>query len=293
MKRPEGKRRKLAEATNLYLWHLREPFVGPDSEHNPQLFDHSAWWEDSGNEVTRVAALWEVFRRHPRTLKLLNGRLEAANSLEPVNDLDWFLCDHALSSWVNLARRSGSGHEREGVGRRQKRLEGEWIKALQELPPQKGFDGRPCVSVTLKALDTGSGANPNAALVLDRGLHRKAKTDPESQSILEMATEVHAREVGRLAEEQHREGRIIIAIAPDISNLDDAMKLFQKCYRAHWKAGKKGKGRMEDWFAVIRKFEAEELDATEAKTRRDPQLFARFRRVIGKVEWPMPVTESV
>lgn len=293
MKKRTKAKRGRAATTDLYLWHLRAPFADPDSQFSPDLFDRSAWWEDSPQNVPREAAFWELLRRHPRAASLHQPETT------PANDLEWFIREHGLSSWPRLAERSASkDHELKKQWecfkeaekeKRQKDLEREWRRALASLPPQSGFDGRPAISVTLQSVDLGSGANPNAVLVLDEKLRNRAKRHKESRELLRTAEEIRASEVGRFAEEHHREGRIIIAIAPDIGSFEDAKELLSDCYRHHWMPQERGRGHTKTWLKIVHDFELEE-ERRSPKQIRDSQLFARFRRIVVGVGWPASVT---
>lgn len=240
-----------------FLWHLRPPWRS--------CFSHDHWWK-ANDGPSRIAALWEVVRRHPHSKGLLQ---RFGVNAEPNDELEWFIADSAQKSWQALT-------DGERV---------DWRNALAHLPPQRGFDPRPVFSVTAQSVDVKDGAPPAAAVTLDTKLMQQAQTgDAEARRFMEGAEQAREAEIARLAVEHHRAGRILLAIEPDVANFEQAIEALTACYAQHHVKADHGRGRVLDWLTVIREFEDAELHPKEDHIR-DKTLFLRYHKIIGGVSW--------
>lgn len=189
-----------------------------------------------------------------------------------------------MNSWPQITKQFAKKHglklTPDEHAKLQKKFCDDWREALSDLPPQRGFDPRPVYSVTLQSVDLESGSNPMAALTLDGKLRKQARKDPNAAGILDTAETVREREIARLAIEHHKAGRVIIAVQPDVANVDDALKALLRSYQQHRRKIKSGKGRWVDWLDVIREFEQDEL-----KGLKGDQVAARYRRIISGFKW--------
>ena len=76
------------------------------------------------------------------------------------------------------------------------------------------------------------------------------------------------------------QGKILIAIDPFSAGAGKQVEQIIKSWRKGKKAVKKGKARIGQWGDIISKFESGEFLRKRGQ-KRDDQLFARYRRVIG------------
>lgn len=229
-----------------FLWHLK-----------CDGFNRGHWWKGSAG-VSRLAAMWEVIRRHP------NARAICDSSPPYPDELHWFIAEHTLKAWPQLRPAD----------------QRDWRSALALLPPQRGIDPRPVYSVTAQSIDTKNGAPAHAALAADERLRRRK--DRLSRSILETAEQLREQEIARLAIEHHRAGRVLVAINPDTDFSGAAEALEVACSR--YRKADHGRGRVADWLNVIKEFEESEAKRT-AKQTTDKTLFLRYRNVISGTSW--------
>jgi hypothetical protein len=216
-------------ANEHYCWHLRWPG-----------FEHLHWWS---GEPDIVAAWWEIVRRHPKAL----GVRAASTVWAPDTQLKAILAARGLDAWPSLK------HDQQW-----------WREAIQDLPPQTGFDPRIGVySVTSQSIDIRTGANPNALV------------NPQAREA----------EIAQLSVEHHRAGRVLIAIEPNVGNIEEAEETVLRCCREYWAKVERGRGRPADWLKNVRVFEEEEIQRNAKKQKRNKDLFKSYREAIDRVLW--------
>ncbi len=242
----ESKHRKDRHEAEKYLWHLR-----PECREH---FDHDHWWKKSGTNVPMEAVLWEIFRRHPETQRYHNeicdGKIALASLFptSPPPQIAAWCCD----SWPKLKKTP-------------RRLWHEYL--LEVIPPQRGF-------------------HPGAVIVLNN--YRKellspwdsGKGDPakfrDYIGRLSMTPTYQSRMTADVIEHDDK-GRILFAIDPLSTGAGKRVEQVVKEWRKEKSAVKRGNSRLGQWGDVISSFEKQELKCE----KRNDQLFARYRRIIG------------
>jgi hypothetical protein len=288
-----------------FLWHLLPPWLGE--------YSHKHWWGNDTQNVEREAVIWEILRRHPYSEWFLIESLvdwnhdEAAANWSPheqlfqenldvywqrrrkkfldlirlspafswrrrEKDIDLMLAAYACRSWVELPKRE------------QKR----WRQELSEqLDSQHGFraaDGAYAVDVI-----------PNIESLSDKFLAKlraAAKCYYSSRGNNKSLASIWERESCGNADNQFALGRILVAFDPYVPNIEGLVAkrvrvavrkwrcLFPKPFDKSPMHRSPGRLRIQDWLAIIRNFEQTEMDR-DPRTKRDDQLFARYRRIIG------------
>lgn len=242
-------------------WHLEPPL----RDH----FDRDHWWKSASKpwaEIPIIAAMWEVLRRHPNVERCLSADTDWKSHLEI------FLGTHALKSWPKLSRSQQQ----------------EWREALVDLPPQHGFDPRPVYSVTQQSVDIQSGAPAQAVIAEDKKLEKLSRRKPQVRQILEQAKRIREVTIARMAVEHHQTGRILIAVNPDISDIDDVMTAVKACIKHHQHKVRHGTERRHAWLQAISDFENDVL-CTGAKQILDAMIFTRYRRILNRWTWPLKI----
>jgi hypothetical protein len=86
------------------------------------------------------------------------------------------------------------------------------------------------------------------------------------------------------AVEAHRQGYLLLAVAPDLQS-DYAASLMQKVYGSAKRkfASPKQRARWKDWLPLIAKFENEEL--LRDKKIKKSQAFIRYRRALDGIHF--------
>jgi|SRR5665213_7919 len=286
-----------------YTWHLRPPF-------NDE-FDHSHWWEHE-TQIDPVAALYELARRHPRVGQLwlkfksaswyghelpphpLGGAVEKKILNQSIKDLGkephaiMCLCQIGLKSWPTLG---WSNQEY-------------WEMSAEKM---KGLDCRDdsmrCNSITQQAesdillkrarslklgksaflFEVGAGRNnksvaPAHPQAFAKGMYLLAKhtqQNPITPAEMESA-------IARNAVAAHREGHLLISVAPDLT-LNEAKILLEREYRNHLKLRPevKQRARWQDWLPLISAFENEEAKPGGKKS----QAFVKYRRAVDGIRF--------
>lgn len=244
--------------SDRFLWHLRPPY--------DRDFDHQHWWPLPGkkpDEVPIFAAAWEVLRRHPKVPRLLPEDAWFPSAFAS------FVGNHALRSWPQLTDQE----------------QWDWLESLEGLPPQHGLDLRPLNCLTTQATNPRYGCHVQAILTLDQSLKQRAESDPLAKQLLASAVEAKEAAIARLAVEHDRAGRILIAIHKDVADIDSAAAAFKACLQLLRTKCRHGTERHTGWLRLIREFEQHEI-GLQPKHKRDSQLFAKYRRMLSRWQWP-------
>jgi hypothetical protein len=284
-----------------FLWHLRRPFLGE--------FSHQHWWEDGGKAVEMEAAIWEILRRHPfvewfiiQTLIDWEADRSSQNwspeeafvqeNLDPYWqnrrphfiehvrmwsyknrpagwDFDFVLESYGLYSWLELPKREQKY----------------WKEEIQNLQSQHGFqtDRSEAVEIIpdINRLPKQTLANLRAA----------AKSQRAAPGEKESLKKLWAAEHCGNALEEFASGYLLIKFNPYLPNVDrlvseqvrSAVRKWRRFFPLpadKWNRHRPpGRARISDWLAIIKSFEQAEL-SRDGRTKRDDQLFARYRRII-------------
>jgi hypothetical protein len=241
------------EPDQLFYWHLQH-----------EGFDHTHWWpeaqKDIKDQVGFTAAWWEIVRRQPRTRELMES---SASGYESV------LMLRGLHPWPSLNEEEKNW----------------WREEISKFPPQHGFDPGCIYSVTAESIDFNKGAPPQAVLTEDPAL--RVAEDELSKSILQSAELVRTVEIGRLASEHHKAGRIIFALDPNIYDFDSAVEAFKVVFRQHHHPPTDPLQRVSTQLARIRKFESEELVRNRDLIVMNKELARLYREAVSSVIWPV------
>ncbi len=207
-----------------YLWHLRPPWRDE--------FDHDHWWLNQGEDkepVTLEAAMWEIFRRHPKTLSRREHneamvKLNSGSKKETDDDgtkLQLFLSTYCCKSWPDL----------------QDATRGLWQVLLGEkFPPQRGF-------------------YPSPVNFLN---YHRATGDRDEEWWL-----------SRLVVHFHKKGRLIFAVDPFATGTGKLVEQFVKEWRQGKNPTNKGKSHLGQWLDVISSFESKELVRNSKEKQND------------------------
>lgn len=288
-----------------YLWHLRPPF---DKE-----FDRTHWWnglQDSKIKKDKVAALYELARRHPLVGEGLSTRIAMYAKMfghDPT-------CPPAIvESRFNEITREFVARLREPHSLYCTCLVGlkSWAKLDYserrnwefEIGNMKGLDLRDedlqCYSINKYA--HWKIANERHAALEKKGQindpnYEQTPEDREAErkknlSVLHndvAANPLTAEEwevtIANRAVEAYRQGYIILAVVPDLKT-DKAASVMAKTYRDHRRSYHlsqyKKRAWWESWLAIISEFENDEANTKQA----EPQVFARYRRVLDGIQF--------
>ncbi len=239
-----------------YTWHLRPPF-------NVQ-FDRVHWWQGK-TELDQAAALYELARRHP---SVGQRRAEKAPAKNAPPSFHW-TCLLGLNSWEKLDYRDRENWKA-SVGKLKGldfRDEGEQCRSLRVLANWKIIDQR-------KELLKKDGATfTETSLLARQDLAKNPPTDKEWEQA-----------ISQRAIEAHREGYILLAVVPDLSE-KIAAKILVKKYEEHRSfylvSEPKQRARWEEWLPLISEFE----NAATSKSGVKSQLFARYRRMADSIRF--------
>src|ERR1017187_3542395 len=84
-----------------FTWHLRRPFV--EGLKGKRRFDNTHWWDESPDDITPSAALYELARRHPDVGRALTNRDSDNKRNFQRSEVLKFLCKQGLSNWKTIA----------------------------------------------------------------------------------------------------------------------------------------------------------------------------------------------
>lgn len=280
-----------------YTWHLCPP-------HN-RFFDSEHWWKQAApKDITEIAAVYELARRHPEIGRLRShfqgsswhgmalrtrppkngeGRLITAawqdlgNKPKAVQRL----CLIGLLPWPKLSARNREY----------------WISSCGKL---KGVDTRDPIEKCTNIIHSAAGMavvesiTQNGHRPLSTGFTAKRKTsrrrsraNADQSPLFEFAKAIEpslkpkiAAHVARLAIETCQAGHFLFSVAPDLK-YEEAITLMSETYREAQKGydDAKSRSRWESWLPAIEAFEGAEMSQHGAKS----PTFTRYRRVIDGV----------
>jgi hypothetical protein len=304
-----SKRKKLNRAqaptrteAEEFLWHLRLPLSAE--------FSHQHWWGKDAKDVEIEAAIWEILRRHPfvewfiiQTLvdwdhdpnrptwspqeSFLQENLDPywrnrrrkfvefvrmwSYKNRPVGwDFDMMLETWATYSWVELPKREQKY----------------WREEIRKIRPQHGFRSDQDYEVqVIPDLDR----LPRSSLAKLRAAAKSGRNPLAGNGSLEKLWEQEhcGNAIGAFAS-----GDLLVQFNPYVPDVEKLVsdrvrtavqkwrRLFPKSFHRWRNHHSLGRARIPDWLGVIKSFEDAELSSDEG-VKRDDQLFARYRRIIG------------
>jgi hypothetical protein len=266
--------RKSRVEADKYLWHLRPPWK--------DKFDHDHWWIKGQQEVNQCAAVWEVMRRHPRTKMLLS---KEAVLYQEAPEIEFYMAFDAHKSWPRIAKLDFVSS-----------MQQHWSESLSELPPEWGVCRHDFNTLTIIEDQVIKDLGRRYWKTFSPTIEHK----PEDHKALDLAEEVWNKSgprPGGFGGGANFDafcalslGRILIGFDPTRPGIE---KVVQKKVReiitnAKTRSGTDsvaGRSFWKAWLNVIAEFERAE-SARNPKQKRDDQLFARYRRVIGGRPWP-------
>ncbi len=254
-KKPISQREARKEAQR-YKWHFEPPWA--------EKFNHDHWWVKNPKEATLIAALWEMFRRHPDILPIIDTDRIPTSLFQVFAENNWF------KNWLQLTASNRN----------------DWREALVEIPPQCGFDPRPIYSITLQSVHHDHVVYQQACMAVDPQLIELAKTDEDAKRILDKSIKRREEEIERLAVKHHRAGRVLIAINPDISDLEEATRALTEYYKAHRRYSSSGADHKSEWLESIKSFERNIAELKRGENI-NANLFTSYRRTLGKLVFPL------
>lgn len=246
-----------------YTWHLRPPFKDE--------FDRSHWWMGKrDSDIEPVAALYELARRHPMVGEgwARNITQPGSGSPLPPPSLYW-TCLLGLNSWAKLDWTERRNWEScvgilKGLDFRG---EDSQCRCIRVFAHWKIIDQR-------KKLLDGTGKTFDEMSKLVR---QDIAKNPPTLAEWEAA-------IAQRAVEAHREGYVLLAVAPDLAASKVASVLAKK-YREHFlfypppKPSQRAK--WQDWLPLISAFEDAEAMPGGAKS----QVFAHYRRALDRIRF--------
>ena len=289
-----------------YTWHLREPFSGE--------FDKTHWWEAKGaTEVSSIAAIYELARRHPKIgqlrSKLRNAKWYAQELRAPLSEAAeqtmlnlssddlgkepnavHCLCLIGLKSWPALNWRykdfwEASVGKIKGVDCRDdsSRCTSVPSLVLTEILLQRAVAMKPArnaLQFRVSNSRTGGGTvvesvYPDAQENFNRRLVKDLKNNPISKKEIESG-------IAKRAIDAHREGKFLFAIVPDLTYAESS-DLLSKRYAEEQKIHRhqKQRARWNDWLPLIKAFENEELSTRRMKS----SVFTKYRRILDSISF--------
>lgn len=240
-----------------FLWHLRPPWK--------DKFCHEHWWQENPIKGDRIAIVWEVLRRHPDAEKfLVRDKASNFSSSKAPSIMDWFLAEHGLKSWQQL-------------GRDQKNCR----RLLSWILPQRGILPDPKEAVMIiGGPDSEDSETFDRIRELGRRFGKSVRSGSDAdEDALEEADRLW-REASSIAIGPVTAGHVLITFNPLIQGVEELVRARVREVVALCRAKRKrplGRARSVDWLIVISDFEIAELSGT----KRDDQLSARYRRIIG------------
>lgn len=285
-----------------YLWHLAKPWS--------DWFSHDHWWGQDANSIPAAAAIWEILRRHPFAEWMLVGGMidwEFEGPPGQWSKEEWFVELLIAPNWrkrrtqfLDILRKMeepGRGprmccHEYDLIlaahGDRtwQKLPESQkrwWKESLERMDPQHGFCPQPLDEDEPVEVIPDPGTLDRTSV---RDLKRAAKLFQNGESTaLDSFLKKHRFE-GAIRNALGS-NQITISFDPHTRNIERIVKKRVKEVVGAWakKFPKQtrntyGRWRVQDWLGVIAAFESAE-ETRGRSSRRDDQLFARYRRIIG------------
>jgi hypothetical protein len=268
----ESRHRKDRREAEKYLWHLSLAWR--------EKFDHDSWWNKNPANVKPEAVVWEILRRHPQTEKFVAG--ESLTAMSPKTS--FFVSSFAVKSWAKL----------------DEPLQRRWSEWLNELPPQHGVlfkdvkvigdtsdwhieEIEKMRSLTKQFNDSITGTQP---IAWDKWIRAQIIWD---------TTAPHGQAAGGgpswNAFECLSGGCVLVGFDPNDPGIEKTVQKRVKeivtAARQHPAAqAVDGRYRGRDWLDIISRFEQPELARKKGESPRDDQIFACYRRVISKWEWP-------
>jgi hypothetical protein len=260
-----------------YTWYLQPPF-------NDE-FDRSHWWENK-TQIDPVAALYELARRHPlvgearskfrhakwygQELRApLVGAAEKRILNQAIKDLGKepkaveCLCKIGLKSWPKLDWSSQefwgmSAGKMKGLDCRDDLEQFHFISsaAIMDILRNRAISlklGKGVYQFRVGAGRNSHSVNPVYPNAFAKGMIFLAK-DVQQNPI--PTAEMEAA-IAREAVAAHREGRLLISVAPDLT-IDEATILFEREYRKRLKFTPKVKQRArrpKDWLRLVEQFD--------------------------------------
>ena len=212
--------------------------------------------------VALEAAMWEIFRRHPRIgetlgIKPFLTRLRASDvSLLKRGNENFRLAALSRRAWPELPKYSN----------RQGKLIGPWQDFLKTIPPQHGY--YPNAVEVLEARKFGSCLSPKKRAHELEDLHEEINRN-------HIYEEAVAAEMG---------GRLLINLDPFAPNVGKEVEKIAAKFRRSDRAQDKGEARVIQWLQAISRFEKEAIKCQTGKIL-DDQNFASYRRIIGPWDW--------
>ena len=280
-----------------YTWHLRPPFKAK--------FDRAHWWNGQ-KEIEPAAALYELARRHPlvrekwlKAIAVIKSNRRAfpvplgvpffggGKFSNIILDEHWFsnntqsgsvphslywTCLFGLKSWAQLDYTDRSNWkfcvgQLKGLDFRDEELQ---CRSINKLADWKISDQREAVlGDKVKGVRRG--------LEMGKILNANRAANPPTAEEWEAA-------IAYRAVEAHRQGYLLLAVAPDLQS-DYAASLMQKVYGSAKRkfASPKQRARWKDWLPLIAKFENEEL--LRDKKIKKSQAFIRYRRALDGIHF--------
>jgi hypothetical protein len=182
---------------------------------------------------------------------------------------------HGTLSWPALARTHKS-------------LQKSWSRKLCELPPQHGIQEFDDDAV-------GVIFHPEIAALgkkywnwIDNGVEGGSDALHRAQEIWNAS----AAEIGHFGDGINSGvfwtlslGQVLVSFDPKIPGIENVVRREVEKIVARHREHHVGRSRCEDWLNVIREFEETQLNSKK-NVILDDQLFARYRRIIGKWIWP-------
>jgi hypothetical protein len=265
---------KWQAARAVYTWHLRPPFE--------QEFDHSHWWQGKPNsEIDPIASLYELARRHPLIGKMRHkfrhAKWYGQEWSEPRERADQerlaslayddlgqepqaihCLCLLGLKSWPKLHWQ----------------YQEYWKDSAGNL---KGLECRNevMVCISISSLALGLAHSIKASKFISEG---KCKTSKEVPSV---TSEELDKAIKEAALGYHRQGHLLIAVAPDLKQ-SDAEFLLARTYKQHQTLHpvNKKRARFENWLSAIATFEDDEV----LKRQVESKVFTLYKRIMDGLD---------
>jgi hypothetical protein len=305
-KRKRAKRAKppVRSESEEFLWHLLPPFV--------EEYSHQHWWGAAAQGVELEAAIWEILRRHPYTEWFLTQNLvdwEANPADEEWSPKEQFLQENLHPYWRHRRRkyvefiRAWSYWNRPAGKDFDLMLEAYAFYSWLELPKKEQKHWK---QELFKQLDLQHGYCPDLSYLVNvlPDIYSMSK---EVLTKLRVAAKRHYSTASRdesLRKTWNKElkenaliggfawGQIFVGFDPCVPNIEKLVmervraivqkwrRLFPKSHVKSHDRRPPGRARVADWLGIIKRFEQAELSRDDG-TKRDDQLFARYRRTIG------------
>lgn len=230
-----------------FLWHFA-PTIHADLV-SKQPFSHEHWWGKTPEDVPLDAAMWELFRRHPQIPRLLARIDQRFINPTPAALLGVgkFMLDNLECALARMCCLTWKELEKTDL-----LIWGHVMAA--KVKGQSGFYPQPVHVLNYSRLSPTKPSHP--------------ENDLQTRVV-----------------ELDRNGMLLLAIDPFAPRLGKRVEEVAAQWRHGLKPRKVGKASVGQWLKVIATFESAER--TRKKTvNRDDQLFARYRRVIARWEWP-------